>query len=355
MAGGTMTIGGMFLIAQNPTATGHVNLNGGIITTNDFSMRAEAGAVGTMDVRGGTLIINGDAFSLVQGYIDGNIDDPNDPNGWITAYDGNGTLHLDYDVTNKGKTTLKAIHVLNPNPANGSNVAVSVNQLQWTLPEPKDPAGIITCDVYFGTNPDIEANPKIVIGQAVESVSVTLAPRTTYYWALDLYDSSISTTGPYMYAPIFTFNTQNQPPIVNAGADVITWLADDVRTGNLDATVTDDGMLSPYTVQWTVVSEPNEETAVIETVTAEDTSITLSALGEYVLQLEAFDGEFTSSDTVTINVYNDSCEAAQSVPDYVPLVGDLNEDCKVDDVDLALLQENWLKDNSLTEEWLKVD
>jgi hypothetical protein len=73
------------------------------------------------------------------------------------------------------------------------------------------------------------------------------------------------------------------------------------------------------------------------------------------LQLEAFDGEYTSSDTVTINVYSDSCEAAQSLPSYVPLVGDLNLDCKVDDEDLALLQENWLKDNSLTAGWLEVE
>jgi len=73
-------------------------------------------------------------------------------------------------------------------------------------------------------------------------------------------------------------------------------------------------------------------------------------VGEYVLQLEAFDGEYTGSDTVTINVYNDGCQAAQSLPDYVPLVGDLNGDCRVDDIDMALLQENWLQDNSLTEE-----
>jgi len=37
------------------------------------------------------------------------------------------------------------------------------------------------------------------------------------------------------------------------------------------------------------------------------------------------------------------------------LVGDLNGDCKVDDADMALLQENWLQENSLTEEWFKVD
>jgi len=111
-------------------------------------------------------------------------------------------------------------------------------------------------------------------------------------------------------------------------------------------------------VQWTVVSEPddpNNPDAVIADPGAEDTSITLSAVGEYVLQLDASDGAKTGSDTVTINVYNDGCEAAQSLPDYVPLVGDLNGDCKVDEADMALLEENWLKDNSLTDEWSTVD
>ncbi|MHC4487537.1 MAG: PKD domain-containing protein [Planctomycetota bacterium] len=139
---------------------------------------------------------------------------------------------------------------------------------------------------------------------------------------------------------------------MEAGADVVTWLEAGTRVGNLDATVTDD---DAYTVQWTVVSEPSAGAAVIDTATAEDTGVTLTAVGEYVLQLEASDGEYTGSDTVTINVYNDSCEAAQSLPDYEPLVGDINGDCKVDDVDMALLQENLGKDNSLTDDWFKVD
>jgi len=107
-----------------------------------------------------------------------------------------------------------------------------------------------------------------------------------------------------------------------------------------------------------VVSEPNDPNspdALIADPSAEDTSITVSALGEYVLQLEAFDGEYSSSDTVTINVYYDNCQAAQSLPGYIPLTGDLNWDCIVDDVDMALLQESWLKDSLLTEEWFKVD
>jgi hypothetical protein len=136
---------------------------------------------------------------------------------------------------------------------------------------------------------------------------------------------------------------------VDAGTNAVTWLVDGVMTKNLDATVTDN---EATTVQWTVVSEPNDPNssdAVIADPSAEDTSITLSALGEYVLQLEASDGEYTGSDTVTINVYNDGCEAAQSLPDYVPSPGDLNDDCIVDELDLAILEADWLKDTSLTE------
>jgi hypothetical protein len=320
-----------------------VDLDGGIITANGFQMRKEPGAVSTMDVGGGTLIINGDKLSLIQGYID---------NGWITAYDGNGTLSLDYDVTNEGATTLTALHKFNPTPAYGGTVVPGAVELSWTLPDPCVPGQPVPVDVYFTddrskleefTDP---AAIQVVSKQNVTSVVVQTQLKTRYYWAVDTY---IGDPNDPIFGQIFSFYAYNMPPRVDAGADVVTWLADGVGTKNLDATVTDD---EATTVQWSVVSEPNVGAAVIETATAEDTSITLTALGQYVLQLEAFDGEFTGSDTVTINVCNDSCEAAQSLPDYEPVPGDLNGDCIVDDLDLAILQENWLKDDSLTEEWV---
>ena len=350
MTGGTITDNGLFRIGHHPTAIGHVNLYGGIINTITFDMRGNAGSVGTMDVRAaGTLIIDGDNVSAVQGYID---------SGWITAYDGNGTLQLDYDVTNKGKTTLTAVHMLNPNPADGDILSAGEVELSWTSPDPCVPGQPVPVDVYFTDNLKLledftdPAAIQIVSKQNVTSVTVQTQPKTRYYWAVDTY---VGGPDDPIFGPTFSFYADNMPPEVNAGGDVVTWLEDGPRTGNLDATVTDD---DAYTVQWTVVSEPNDPNspdAVITDPSAEDTSVTLAAPGEYVLQLEAFDGEYTGSDTVTINLYNDSCEAAQSLPDYVPLVGDLNGDCKVDDVDMALLQENWLKDNSLTEEWFMVD
>jgi len=344
ITGGTVTVNNL-RIGDRATGTGVVNLDGGtIIINNNLRMRIQDDSVGTMDVKAGMMMIDGNALSAVQGFID---------NGWITAYNGNGTLHLDYNVTNEGQTTLRAVHNLNPNPADGRSMAPGAAELNWTLPDPLVPGQPVSVDVYFTDNYDALAqftDPaaiQVVSKQNVTSVAVQTQPKTRYYWAVDTY---IGDPNDPIFGPIFSFVVDNLPPKVDAGADVVTWLETGTRAGNLDATVTDN---DAYTVQWTVVSEPSAGAAVIETATAEDTSVTLAAAGEYVLQLEASDGEYTGSDTVTISVYNDSCEAAQSLPDYVPFPGDVNGDCIFDQLDLDILNEDWLKDNSLTEDWVQ--
>ncbi len=346
MTGGTIELSDD-LIIPGLAGIGSVSLRGGTINASDLYITSASGSI---NINVGTLTLDGDDTTTIQTYID---------DGWITAYGGQGTLHMDYNVTNEGKTTLTATALLNPNPVDGSSVSPGEVELSWTLPDPCVPGEPVPVDVYFTDNLTLleqftdPAAIQIVSKQNVTSVVVQTEPKTRYYWAVDTY---VDSAAPYpVVGPIFSFYADNMPPEVDAGADIVTWLEGDSRAGNLDATVTDDGAMSPYTVQWMVVSEPNEGTAVIETAAAEDTSITLTALGEYVLQLEAFDGEYSGSDTVTINVYSDSCQAAQSLPDYVPLVGDLNGDCRVDEADMALLEENWLQDNSLTEEWLEVD
>jgi hypothetical protein len=344
MTGGTITVVDDFEIPEtegNPDSPAEVHLNGGTISIGGDLHMFE---YGLLDITAGTLIIDGNSVSDVQGFID---------NGWITAYGGNGTVQLDYDVTNQGKTTLKGVHKLNPNPVDGGLAAPGTIELSWTLPDPCVPGEPVLVNVYFTddwaalysfTDP---ASIQVVSKGNVTSVTVQALPKMQYYWAVDTY---IGDPNDPIFGPIFSFVADNQAPQVDAGPALLTWLGDDgTRIKVLDATVTDD---DAYTVQWTVVSEPddpNNPDAVIADPSAEDTSITLSAVGEYVLQLEASDGEKTGSDTVTINVYNDGCEAAKSLPDYVPFPGDLNGDCKVDDLDLAILEADWLKDNSLTE------
>lgn len=346
MTGGSVE-GAPLSIGWSKTAVGHLQLSGGTVT-GAFQMVTDATV--SVDIAAGRMILNGDASAMLQGYMD---------KGLITGYRGDGTLSLDYNVTNKGKTTLSATHMLNPSPADGSSIPVTVSELQWTLPEKGPSGGTVTCDLYFGTKSNFDDNPKVISRKAVNSYAVTLALDTTYYWAVDLYDSASATPNePYMVGHIFTFTAKNQTPVVDAGKDKVTWLAQGQKVGNLAATVTDDGMPHAFTVAWTVVSEPNSadgSAAVIANPSAANTTVTLKAVGAYVLQAAAFDGELTGSDTITIKVYNSSCEAAQSLPNYVPLVGDLNGDCKVDDADLALLNANWLQDNSLTDDWFDVE
>jgi hypothetical protein len=344
MTGGTIIVGDDFEIPEtegNPDSPAQVHLNGGTITIGGDLHMFE---YGLLDITAGTLIIDGNSVSDVQGFID---------NGWITAYDGDGTAQLDYDVTNPGKTTVKGVHKLKPNPIDGGNVIPGDLELSWTLPDPCVAYDPVLVDVYFTDNWEALysfADPvaiRIVSQKNVSSIAVQTQPKTRYYWAVDTY---VGDPNDPIFGPTFSFLADNQAPLVDAGPDLLTWLGEDgTRAKNLDATVTDN---DAYTVQWTVVSEPddpNNPDAVITDPSAEDTSITLAARGEYVLQLDASDGDKTGSDTVTINVYNDGCEAAKSLPDYVPFPGDLNGDCKVDELDLAILEEDWLKDNSLTE------
>lgn len=347
MTGGTITVADDLMIPEVIGSIAEVNLDGGTIIVNgDLTMRDDAGTMtGSLNITSGTLILNGDAVSTVQGYID---------NGWITAYDGNGRVAIDYNVTNEGQTTLKAVHKLNPNPVNGGFAPPGAVELSWTLPEPSTPGEPVPVDVYFTddlnklvlfTDP---ASIQVVSNQSLSSVVVQTQPNTQYYWAVDSY---VGDPNDPIYGPIFSFVADILPPQVDAGDDLLTWLADDggPRTKSLDAAVTYD---KAYTVQWTVISEPddpNRADAVITDPSAEDTSITLSAVGEYVLQLDASDGDKNGSDNITINVYNNGCEAAQSLPDYEPFPGDLNGDCIVNELDLAILEEDWLKDNSLTE------
>jgi len=329
-------------VGESENGNGRVEVRGGeinLLSGSALPLRFFAGqnSVASMDFSGGVL---------TQAYSDDRLAYINDriADGTITAY---GTITASYGTgtvlveTVEDTLIVKGQHPFNPVPEDNGNTIPGTVTLEWTVD-----AGTLV-DVWFGTEADLSDFTKIVSKQAVTSTTVTTVAKQRYFWAVDTYEPDA--TQPEI-GIVFDFTADNQPPVAKTGDDLLTWLGDDgTRAKDLDATVTDD---DAYTVQWMVVSEPddpNNPDAVIADPSAEDTSITVSAVGEYVLQLEASDGEKTGSDTITINVYNDGCQAAKSLPDYVPFPGDLNGDCIVDDLDLAILEEDWLKDNSLTE------
>jgi len=245
---------------------------------------------------------------------------------------------------------VRGLHPLKPNPIDGGTVIPGELELSWTLPDPLVPGEPVLVDVYFTddwaalysfTNPEAI---RIASMQNVTSVAVQIQPKTRYYWAVDTY---IGDPNDPIFGPIFSFLADNQAPEVEAGDNVTTWLDNGSVDVSLAGTVTDT---DPTTTVWTVVSQPddpNSADAVIADPAALNATITLSALGEYVLKLQADDGEYQGEDTMTINVYSDGCEAAKSLPGYEPIPGDINEDCVVDELDQAIMMENWLKCNAL--------
>ena len=277
MTGGIVQLGWDLKIPSN-SGTGRANLNGGTLKALNLSLTSMLGSV---DMTAGTMILEGNDIPTLQTYID---------DGRLTAYDGfGGTLHMDCDVTNAGKTTVTALSWLNPTPADGHTVEPGEMALSWTLPDPCVPGQPVPVDVYFTDDYELLksfSDPAAIQRankQNVSSLVVSTQAKTQYYWAVDTY---VGGANDPVLGPIFSFYVDNIPPKVDAGIDGVTWLAEGVRTKDLNGTVVDD---EATMLQWTVVSQPNDPNspgAVITDPTAEDTSVTLSALGEYVLQLE---------------------------------------------------------------------
>ena len=91
----------------------------------------------------------------------------------------------------------------------------------------------------------------------------------------------------------------NQAPDVDAGPYAVVSLP--ATSAALDGTVSDDGYPVPpgaMTTTWSKISGPGAVT--FTNASAVDTTATFSTIGVYVLQLEAFDGQYTVSDTVEI-------------------------------------------------------
>jgi hypothetical protein len=97
---------------------------------------------------------------------------------------------------------------------------------------------------------------------------------------------------------------QNQAPVVDAGPDqTIMFNKNKMEAStSLSGTVTDDGLpdSGSLTTLWTLVSGPG--TVTFADASSLSTKAIFKAPGDYLLRLEAFDGELTGSDEVLITV-----------------------------------------------------
>ena len=117
----------------------------------------------------------------------------------------------------------------NPRPTMNADVFFGYDRLEWTLPQGD---GNVTCDVVFGTDPDMANNVRIVSDQPVESIPVTLTAGATHYWQLAVYDSNVSETVPYKYSPVYTFNVlERQMETLDRGMTVMNIGSGEVYIG----------------------------------------------------------------------------------------------------------------------------
>jgi len=93
MTAGTIDIAGTIMLSKSATVSSKIQLDGGVVTAGDLIMTAN----GSLDLAGGTMILDGDRTGRVQEYIDV---------GLITGYGVQGAVIVDYNITNPGKTTI---------------------------------------------------------------------------------------------------------------------------------------------------------------------------------------------------------------------------------------------------------
>jgi hypothetical protein len=176
---------------------------------------------------------------------------------------------------------------------------------------------------------------------------IPLAPSQSYQYIKFHNFSSFSSTNVAFSEVRFSGTPDNTSPTVDAGADIETWLAPVEAVAAIDITAEDDGEPSPpgqlaYT--WTKVSGP--EGYSFDSDSIEDPTVTFTEAGEYEFQVEVTDSEFIVTDNVIVTVYLNGCEHAKAQPEYVPLPGDADANCKVNLADFSLVAAGWLECNS---------
>ena len=209
MNSGTINLTSYLSIADLAGSIGNVHLDGGTIYATDLLMNT---ASAHLDIRGGTLILDGDDIAAIDGFVG---------SGKISAYDGTGTVIRDYNVTNSGKTTvtgyLPSPKAINPNPFHtATNVALDAN-LSWTAG-----LGAASHNVYFGTDstPDETEFQGNQPGTTFDPCTL-LAPATAYYWRIDeVNEANVVTTG-----DVWSFTTISGQPSNPSPADYATGVA----------------------------------------------------------------------------------------------------------------------------------
>jgi hypothetical protein len=173
------------------------------------------------------------------------------------------------------------------------------------------PGSIVSGIVAVGANATDATSGVAVVEFLVDGV--ILGSDATAPYSLDWNTTSVTTGDHVLTAratdragnqmgslPVtVTVTIENQPPVVDAGPDLVVNLADEAA---LNGSVTDDGLPAPpaLVIAWTVTSGPGIVT--FTDPAAATTTARFTAAGTYVLRLSASDGALSAYDEVQVVV-----------------------------------------------------
>ncbi len=185
MEGGTWTAS-TIRVGSNSGSVGHIQLDGG--TLNASTLELGVNGTGTMDIEAGTLILDGNDIPTINSEVS---------SGDLTAYGGSGTINVDYNVTNAGKTTVTASaggsppdQVTGASPSDGAISQAITVDISWSAA-----TGADDYDAYFGTDATPDAGELKGNQAGLSYEPGTLSNATTYYWRIDSNNSNGTTTG----------------------------------------------------------------------------------------------------------------------------------------------------------------
>jgi beta-glucanase (GH16 family) len=144
----------------------NIGLNYGLQISNSSSEQ------GRLDIAGGVLVLEGNNTSSINSYF---------MQGTITGFGGNSTLHVDYDQTHPGKTTVWANpydpeQARMPVPMDGKREAALDGLLTWT-----GGASALAHDIFLGTDPDEVADAVNLQPDLNRDGHVTLADLAEFF------------------------------------------------------------------------------------------------------------------------------------------------------------------------------
>jgi hypothetical protein len=390
---GNLNVPHQFTSAVDPEkiGIGHVDLLGGYIVAGNFNLGNRQtgqpngkGGIGTMNMTEGGLYVAGDKTADIQDWID---------KGWITAYNGSGEFELDYDVRFPGETSLTAFKSENraqqPSPANNSTEVPSEVTLSWfpgshvqTVNGHELYIGTTMADVNDATS-DNHPNVEVHTLSDTSHGPVSLDLNKTYYWRVD----QVNSTHPdkQWKGYVWNFAVAEHRALDDfesyAGNDLSdTWTAAGSATLALETSTIHAGTQAikvDYTGAAVVSRElPGLDMTVngiealyiwckadpdVDTVSVQlnnsgvkQTVSTVDRTSDW--QLLLFDLSLFNVDVSSVNhirieinaqdqgagtVYVDDIALFPCIPGG--LAADFNGDCIVDDLDLEILMNDWLK------------